>query len=99
MASNPTSAVFEVAGIQRKPAAKSFVPREVRASIVARLREHGHPPGRVARSVGMSASDVVGILIEESELERRSAYTRGLAEGRLSAAFPLKPIGAQRRAA
>lgn len=90
---------FQLVDSAAKRPQKSFLPREVADSVVARLREHMDPPGRVARSVGMTSAEVVQVLIERTEQERRAAYSRGFAEGRLAAMFPLRPISHAARAA
>lgn len=93
-------ASFQTVALQRKTAQKTYIARDVARSISDRLRVHGDTPGRVARSVGMTAPEVVSVLIGVMEGEIRAAHTRGVMEGRLCGAFPLRPIPpSERRAA
>ena len=85
--------------ITRKPAQKSWIPREVSDSVVARIREHQQPIGRVARAVGMSTNEVVELLLDRWEREKECARRQGFAEGKMVATFPFRPITGAKKAA
>lgn len=100
MSSEQDRGTLQAVEIARKPAQISWVPREIRDSIVARIREHDQPIGRVARAAGISANEVVGVLLDRWEREKEAARRQGYAEGKLAATFPFRPItGAVKRAA
>lgn len=100
MSNEQSRANLQPTEITRKPAQISWVPREVRDSIVARIREHDQPIGRVARAAGISANEVVGVLLDRWEREKEAARRQGFAEGKLAATFPFRPItGAAKKAA
>jgi len=94
-----STANLQTVATQRKPQQRAYIPREIADSVVARLREHGDGIQRVAKSSGLTIRETLDVLIERTELEKRAAYTRGIATGRLIGTFPIRPIGAQRNAA
>lgn len=90
---------FQTVGLQRKPQQAAYVAQEIRVSIVARLREHGDGIQRVAKQNGLTVREAVDVLIEQTELERRAAYNRGVAVGRLMGTFPIRPVDQQMKRA
>lgn len=84
---------------QRKPQQRAFIAHEIRLSIVTRLREHGDGIQRVAKQNGMTIREAVDVLLEQAEMERRAAYNRGVAAGRLMGTFPIRPVDQQMKRA
>lgn len=80
----------------RKPP-KSFVPREVRDSVIAQIRIHDEGPLAVARRTGLTLRETVHVVIEEMENEKRAEFQRGYRTG-LSRTMPPPPAGARRAA-
>ena len=81
----------------RKPV-KSFVPREVRDSVIAQIRVHDEGPLAVARRTGLTLRETVHVVIEELENEKRAEFQRGYRTG-LSRTMPPLPPAPGRRAA
>ena len=99
MLNGPSQRILQISEITRKPAGKSWVPREISDSVVARIREHQQPIGRVARAVGMSTNEVVELLLDRWEREKECARRQGFAEGKMVATFPFRPITGAKKAA
>lgn len=86
---------------KRKDPQTAWVTREVEDSIIERLRTHGLGIQKVAKENGLTIREVMDAVFERTARERKAAHDRGYQEGRLAAAFPLRPcpIPAARRAA
>lgn len=87
MLDEPIRKNLQAVEITRKGPQKSWVPREVSDSVVARVREHQQPIGRVARATGISTNDAVEILLDRWEREKEAAQRQGYAEARWPRCF------------
>lgn len=83
---------------KRKPPQHAFVPREVRAAVVAGLRIHREGIQRVSKRLGLSYNESVEIFIEEAEAEKRREFHRGYLTGLSRGVLPPNGPGLRRAA-